>query len=87
MSCHERQAQLQDYLSGELAPAQRQEAKAHLEQCASCRADVESYRVLISSLPDLPDPSVPDDLTDQVMEAIRPQWAVLRRQRETTTAA
>ncbi len=86
MSCHERQTQLQEFLSGELAPNLRQELKAHLEQCASCRRDLEYYRLLMAKIPDLPDPSVPADLTESVMTSIRPQWAVLRRQRETTTA-
>lgn len=86
MSCHERQTQLQEFLGGELAPELCQELKAHLGQCASCRRDLEYYRMLMAKIPDLPEPPVPADLTDAVMTSIRPQWAVLRRQRETTTA-
>lgn len=86
MTCHDRQTELQDYLVGELAPAKRQDLEAHMSQCAGCRTDLEFYRVLLKALPTLPDPSVPDDLADHVLEAVRPQWAVLRRQRETATA-
>jgi len=77
MTCVDRQVELQELLNGELPPRQRKELEAHLQTCAACRQDLETYRLLASALPTLPEPEVPEDLPETVMAAVgayRPAW-------------
>jgi len=86
MSCTERQEALQDYLAGELSPAEASLIEAHARECASCARDLAAYRALFSALPAIPDPPVPADLHAQVVRAVlppQPAW----RERETPRAS
>jgi hypothetical protein len=48
-----------EYVTGELAPAERAEFEAHLAECAECRADVAAWRSL-AAVADVPSPPGPD---------------------------
>lgn len=82
MSCPERQGELQQYASGELPVAHEAEVEAHLRRCASCRRDLETYRILVDALPLMPDPAIPSDLHRQLMAALVPYRGALGAARE-----
>jgi anti-sigma factor RsiW len=70
MPC-ERTAEIHAYHDGELAPAARSAAQAHLRQCAECRALLEDLRRLSSLLADSPLPEMPAGAAGRVLAA----WA------------
>ena len=45
---------VQDWLDGELAPAEAARFEAHLATCAQCEAEVASFRVVFSELRAVP---------------------------------
>lgn len=79
MSCEERQELLQDLAGGELSPEATTGIEAHVEICASCRKDLKAYRMLFQTLPTLPEPAIPVDLSEQIMAAVRAQRGARRR--------
>ena len=85
MSCEEKQQLLQDYLSQDLGLDAQIELESHLEGCPSCRQDLAAYRLLLEALPTMPEPSVPEDLAEQIVANIYPLRA--RPEREAPVAA
>lgn len=79
MSCEDRQELLQDLASGEISAQAKSEIEAHVEVCAACRRDLSAYRMLFQALPNLPEPAIPVDLSEQVMAAVRSQRSLRRR--------
>jgi anti-sigma factor RsiW len=63
------QRQLSAYVDGELMPHDVAEVRAHLEQCESCRAELERLQSIKSLLGGLPERPVPQSL-----------WASIRAQ-------
>lgn len=58
--CRKIREGLSAYLEGDLDPAETSASRAHLEQCADCRAELELQRLTIGALrclPDLPPPA------------------------------
>jgi hypothetical protein len=71
MNCTDIQKGIDDFLDGELNPAQQAGFDAHLQDCASCRKQVAEERqrlVLLQSMP-VPEPS--PDFADRVIRAAR----------------
>ncbi|MAI26212.1 MAG: anti-sigma factor family protein [Myxococcota bacterium] len=60
-----------DYLEGDLDLDKRALFDAHLDECAGCSDEVAGMRGTISLLHSLPDPSVPQEMSRQVMRRIR----------------
>jgi hypothetical protein len=72
MNCIEIQAVLNDYVDGELAPAETARVETHLVGCAGCRAQVGSLRNLVSAAAALPKEIAPNhDLWPEVGLALR----------------
>lgn len=86
MSCRDRQDLLQEYVEGRLRADVRSELELHLRACASCRKDLRAYRALLVTLPAMPDPQIPVDLSAQVMAAVRARRLMHRPARETAAA-
>ncbi len=63
--------QLSAYLDGELTPADTDDVRAHLAQCATCRRELEHLQSVKALLQRLPERPVPQDL-----------WAAIRGQRD-----
>ena len=61
------QRQLSAYLDGELTAQETEEVRAHLADCATCRAELAQLRSVKTLLGRLPERSAPQDL-----------WASLR---------
>ena len=53
-----------------------------MEICRGCRDDLAAYRLLMRTLPAMPDPPVPVDLNQRILEAIRPYQVPNRPERE-----
>ena len=73
MSCRELLEFLDDYLAGELETAVRSEFETHLAQCPYCRDYLQTYRDTIrlgGSLCDDPQAQVPDEVPEQLVQAI-----------------
>ena len=60
-----------DYLEGDLELDQRALFDAHLDECHDCSEEVAGMRGTISLLHSLPEPSLPVDMSRQVMRRIR----------------
>ena len=60
-----------DYLDGELPEEQMRELKAHLDQCAACRAELEALERTLSSLSGLRPLPPPPDFGRKVQQRIR----------------
>lgn len=63
--------QLSAYLDNELTAGEAREVRAHLEQCALCREELERLRQTKQLLGRLPERSVPDDLWDSLSERLQ----------------
>src|SRR5262249_20880870 len=61
---------LADFAEGALAPREAGEVSRHLDSCAACRDEVESWRVLYHGLAGLPRPAVPAGLRLRILEAV-----------------
>jgi anti-sigma factor RsiW len=60
-----------DYLEGELSPQEQQELSAHLQECESCRAELEDLRKTMSSLSGLMTLPPPEGFVSKVQQKIR----------------
>ena len=60
-----------DYLDGELSPEQTREVKAHLDECATCRAELEALERTLQSLSGLRPLPPPPDFGRKVQQRIR----------------
>lgn len=60
-----------DYLDGELSPEQTREVKAHLDECAACRAELEALERTLQSLSGLSPLPPPPDFGRKVQQRIR----------------
>ncbi len=63
---------VQDWLDGELPPAEAARFEAHLAGCPACEAEAAAYRVVFSELRALPLLDPRPELFDRVMEAVLP---------------
>lgn len=73
MSCREVVEFLADYLSGELAPAQRAAFDSHLRECPDCVVYLESYRQAVTmgkSAGDLPADDLAGELPEELVQAV-----------------
>ncbi|HEV3119848.1 MAG TPA: zf-HC2 domain-containing protein [Gemmataceae bacterium] len=59
ITCRELAELLIDLVAGELPPEQQAPVDGHLNDCPSCLAFVESYRLTVVLARQLPDPEVP----------------------------
>lgn len=67
---------LQDLLDGELAPAERLTAEAHLATCEACAAELAVFRRVFGGLEALPTWDPGPAFTDRVMAAVLPELPV-----------
>lgn len=65
---------LSDYLNGDLSDAQREAVQAHLQSCAACRRDLDSLRLTVSLVRQLPLAPVPRSFAISVPERRRHAW-------------
>ena len=63
----------QDYLDGELVPAERAGFEAHLEGCAECARELAAYRRVFDRLATLETWEPASDLADRVMAEVMPR--------------
>jgi anti-sigma factor RsiW len=72
---HERlQGMLDDYASGTLTLPEREEVRAHLEECEACRADAEFLHTLLADAAALPrDVAPPRDLWQGIAAKLEPR--------------
>jgi anti-sigma factor RsiW len=64
---------LSEYLSGELAAAERAEFETHVAECPACVAYLESHRKTIKLLKAVftrPEDQVPEEVPEQLVQAI-----------------
>jgi anti-sigma factor RsiW len=64
---------LSEYLSGELAAAERAEFEAHVADCPACVAYLDSYRMTIQLLKMAcaqPEDQIPDEVPKELVRAI-----------------
>jgi anti-sigma factor RsiW len=64
---------LSEYLSGELAAAERAEFEAHVADCPACVAYLDSYRKTIELLKTAcahPEDQIPDEVPEELVRAI-----------------
>ncbi|HEY3202313.1 MAG TPA: zf-HC2 domain-containing protein [Thermoanaerobaculia bacterium] len=71
MTCQQAAELLSPYVDGELAPADRTEVDAHLAECASCLAQVESARCLKHAIARLAGSEEPPGAVRARIEALR----------------
>ena len=68
----------QDWLDGELAPAEAASFESHLATCAACEAEVAAYRVVFSELRAMPlldpRPELFNRIMDEVLPHRAPRW-------------
>ncbi|HET7275253.1 MAG TPA: hypothetical protein VFI91_08715 [Longimicrobiaceae bacterium] len=82
--------QIEQLAEGELPEAERQTASAHLDSCGRCSAEVDSYRILFTSLSTLPRYAPSDNFSEAVLARVNvaprtsPVLAWLRRFAPTT---
>lgn len=69
---------VQDFLDGELVPAEKVAFEAHLKTCADCAADLAIYRVVFDRLAAIPllepSPLLADRVLAEVMPASPGRW-------------
>jgi anti-sigma factor RsiW len=70
---------VQDYLDGELAPAERIAFRAHLGSCAACAAELASYQSVIATLERAPLLAPAPELTGRILARVLPSRARRRR--------
>ena len=80
--CDEYAALLDDYVDGELTPAEADRVRDHLTVCPGCRAYVDDALAIRAAFPDAEDPEVPEGFAEGVSAAIR-AGAAPRRTRRT----
>ncbi|PYQ22112.1 MAG: hypothetical protein DMF81_13305 [Acidobacteria bacterium] len=71
MSCDRSAELLSAYLDGALPPAEREALEAHLNQCADCRARLESLRAVKHALARLPSREAPPGAVRARVESLR----------------
>lgn len=85
LTCRDFVEVIMAWLDGELEPAARQLFETHLEACPDCVNYLESYKVTVAlekcvcdaDGPDGPDGPVPDDVPEELVQAV----LAARRQR------
>ena len=70
MSCPKDREQLSAYFDGELSAGEAEALRAHLEDCADCRAELDALRAAARALSALPAVSAPDDLKAKILAAV-----------------
>ncbi len=70
---------LQDFLDGELPPAETVAFRAHLAACRDCAAEVASFQGLIATLERAPLLAPRPELTGRILERVLPSRARHRR--------
>lgn len=73
MKCHDFENQLQDWLDGDLHPAQADRLRAHAEACPACAELARDYRALRRDLADLPAPELSPEQAQRLLAGARPR--------------
>ncbi|MER3413433.1 MAG: hypothetical protein C4341_04190 [Armatimonadota bacterium] len=71
MNCATVRSLLSAYLDSELSGSEMQQVRAHLEECADCRAECDGLRDVKSLLRGLPPCCAPDGLEDRLKASLR----------------
>ena len=69
--CREIFARLSEYLDGELEADLCSRLEEHMGGCPPCEAFLESLRRTVELARDLPAPTLPDDLKEELLQACR----------------
>ena len=83
--CDEYAALLDDYVDGELTPAEADRVRDHLTVCPGCRAYVDDALAIRAAFPDAEDTEVPEGFAEGVSAAIRAGAAPRRTRRGCST--
>jgi len=67
---HLTDSDLAGFLDGDLAPAERTRAEAHLEACDACRAELIAVGRLVQDAP------VADPVSQEAAHAVHPRWRI-----------
>ncbi|MBN2012849.1 zf-HC2 domain-containing protein [candidate division KSB1 bacterium] len=70
MTCKEFEMWMIDYMDGSLSREQRERVDAHLQKCATCRTMLADEEAVHAELHQLPKMSCPDDVIDQLLDAV-----------------
>ena len=66
MNCLEVRDQLGEYLDQELPADLRAAVQGHLEQCATCRVNLEAMKATAGAIASLPEPELPGELWNRI---------------------
>jgi anti-sigma factor RsiW len=84
---HLSEEQIQGLADGTLRGPEGFAAREHVDSCAACAAELESFAALFANLDSLVDPPVPVDFTASVLQAVSVREAALVQRRHTWYAA
>lgn len=62
---------LQDFVNGELPPEELANLQAHMNACPPCEVYVTTYRMMITMTRTLPQPEMPSEVADRLLQALR----------------
>jgi hypothetical protein len=86
MKCRALRALFSAYIDGDLDPARARTVAAHFEECSACREQLQSLRMALDALADLPRVAAPEPIAERVRERLEverrgPGLALLFRSR------
>jgi hypothetical protein len=78
MNCKTINSKIQNYLDGELSAKQKEKFEAHVQECASCTAQVKTFRLIFKEAAGLEKQAAPDDLWQKIAFGLdakpQPAW-------------
>ncbi|GBC76685.1 hypothetical protein HRbin08_00147 [bacterium HR08] len=74
MTCRQLFKRLSEFLDGELSADVCAHIRAHLEECAPCRAFLRTLEATVRLCDQLPAAPLPDEIRRDVRERLRAEW-------------
>ncbi|MBI3402139.1 MAG: zf-HC2 domain-containing protein [Acidobacteria bacterium] len=71
LTCKELAALVTDYLEGRQSFLERMRFELHLGMCRHCRAYLQQMRTTIDTLGNLPEESIPPEMSKQLLDRFR----------------
>ena len=82
MNCRRSEDLWTDYLEGTLAPPLEQELRNHFASCKACPELFAAFEEVVNGLHMLETPSLPDDVSEHILERTMPALRASRRESE-----